>query len=151
MTISMGDMKIRAYYIEIFKKTKYTPSPIMLPFVSVVVLGLHSKVLKTSPHSKCRTTLKVLKTSLHSKCRTVRLHSMYSKLVYTQSVRLLVSQFILPPGQLAPQGLSQPRLACPPGGNLSRDILPPALVIFTPGGQAVQAGLSCPPPPPPPI
>ena len=39
-----------------------------------------------------------------------------------------VSQFILPPGQLAPQ-----------------DILPPALVILTPGGQAVQAGLSCPP------
>ena len=26
------------------------------------------------------------------------------------------------------------------------DILPPTLVIFTPGGQAVQAGLSCPPP-----
>ena len=58
-----------------------------------------------------------------------------------------VSQFILPPGQLAPRGASQPRLACPPGGKLSRDILPPALVILTPGGQAVQAGLSCPPPP----
>ena len=57
-----------------------------------------------------------------------------------------VSQFILPPGQLAPRGTSQPRLACPPGGKLSRDILPPTLVIFTPGGQAVQAGLSCPPP-----
>ena len=55
-----------------------------------------------------------------------------------------VSQFILPPGQLAPRGASQPRLACPPGGKLSRDILPPTLVIFTPGGQAVQAGLSCP-------
>ena len=57
-----------------------------------------------------------------------------------------VSQFILPPGQLAPRGASQPRLAYPPGGKLSRDILPPTLVIFTPGGQAVQAGLSCPPP-----
>ena len=57
-----------------------------------------------------------------------------------------VSQFILPPGQLAPRGASQPRLACPLGGKLSRDILPPTLVIFTPGGQAVQAGLSCPPP-----
>ena len=57
-----------------------------------------------------------------------------------------VSQFILPPGQLTPRGASQPRLACPPGGKLSRDILPPTLVIFTPGGQAVQAGLSCPPP-----
>ena len=34
----------------------------------------------------------------------------------------------------------------PGGGKLSRDILPPTLVIFTPGGQAVQAGLSCPPP-----
>ena len=45
-----------------------------------------------------------------------------------------VSQFILPPGQLAPQGASQPRLACPPGGKLSRDILPPALVILTPRG-----------------
>ena len=39
-----------------------------------------------------------------------------------------------------------PWTACPPGGKLSRDILPPALVILTPGGQAVQAGLSCPPP-----
>ena len=57
-----------------------------------------------------------------------------------------VSQFILPPGQVAPRGASQPRLPCPPGGKLSRDILPPTLVIFTPGGQAVQAGLSCPPP-----
>ena len=57
-----------------------------------------------------------------------------------------VSQFILPPGQLAPRGASQPQLACPPGGKLSQDILPPILVIFTPGGQAVQAGLSCPPP-----
>ena len=57
-----------------------------------------------------------------------------------------VSQFILPPGQLAPRGASQPRLAWPPGGKPSQDILPPTLVIFTPGGQAVQAGLSCPPP-----
>ena len=57
-----------------------------------------------------------------------------------------VSQVILPPGQLAPRGARQPRLACPPGGKLSRDILPPTLVIFTPGGQAVQAGLSCPQP-----
>ena len=57
-----------------------------------------------------------------------------------------LSQFILPPGQVAPRGASQPRLPCPPGGKLSREILPPTLVIFTPGGQAVQAGLSCPPP-----
>ena len=39
-----------------------------------------------------------------------------------------------------------PWTACPPGGKLSRDILTPALVILTPGGQAVQAGSSCPPP-----
>ena len=58
---------------------------------------------------------------------------------------LPVSQFILPPGQVAPRGASQPWLACPPGGNLSRDILPPTLVTFTPGGQHIPAGLSCPP------
>ena len=67
------------------------------------------------------------------------------KVMSNQSVNP-VSQFILPPGQLAPRGASQPRLAYPPGGKLSRDILPPALVILSPGGQAVQAGLSCPPP-----
>ena len=41
-----------------------------------------------------------------------------------------------------------PSLSCPLDslGKLSRDILPPTLVILTPGGQAVQAGLSCPPP-----
>ena len=62
------------------------------------------------------------------------------------SVALLpVSQFILPPGQVAPRGASQPWLACPPGGNLSRVILPPTLVTFTPGGQHIPAGLSCPP------
>ena len=43
-----------------------------------------------------------------------------------------------------PPGASQPWLACPPGGNLSRDILPPTLVTFTPGGQHIPAGLSCP-------
>ena len=48
--------------------------------------------------------------------------------------------------------LSCPMDSLPPGGQanhwgkLSRDILPPPLIIFTPGGQAVQAGLSCPPP-----
>ena len=56
-----------------------------------------------------------------------------------------VSQFILPPGQVAPRGASQPWTGCPPGGNLSRDILPPTLVIFTPGGWHILAGLSCPP------
>ena len=45
-----------------------------------------------------------------------------------------VSQFILPPGQAAP------------GGQPVPGYLAPNLVIFTPGGQAVQAGLSCPPP-----
>ena len=39
-----------------------------------------------------------------------------------------------------------PWTACPPGGNLPQDILPPTLVIFTPWGQAVKAGLSCPHP-----
>ena len=38
-----------------------------------------------------------------------------------------------------------PWTGCPPGGNLSRDILPPTLVTFTPGGQHIPAGLSCPP------
>ena len=52
----------------------------------------------------------------------------------------------LAPWTACPRGASQPRLAYPPGGKLSRDILPPTLVIFTPGGQAVQASLSCPPP-----
>ena len=58
-----------------------------------------------------------------------------------------VSQFILPPGQLAPRGGKPTAVSLPPppGGKLSQDILPPALVIFTPGGQAVQASLSCPP------
>ena len=56
-----------------------------------------------------------------------------------------VSQFILPPGQVAPRGASQPWTGCPPGGNVSRDILPPTLVIFTPGGRHIPAGLSCPP------
>ena len=58
-----------------------------------------------------------------------------------------VSQFILPTGQLAPRGASQPWLACPPGGKVSRDILPPALVIFTPGGASCPGRLSCPPRP----
>ena len=53
-----------------------------------------------------------------------------------------VSQFILPPGQLASRGASQP----PPGGQSVPGYLTPALVIFNPGGQAVLAGLSCPPP-----
>ena len=44
-----------------------------------------------------------------------------------------VSQFILPPGQLAPGG-KPTAVALPPGGKLSRDILPPTLVIFTPWG-----------------
>ena len=70
----------------------------------------------------------------------------YSYPASSQTQRGPVSQFILPPGQVAPRGASQPRLPCPPGGKLSRDILPPTLVIFTPGGQAVQASLSCPPP-----
>ena len=65
---------------------------------------------------------------------------------FKEALKFPVSQFILPPGQVAPRGASQPRLPCPPGGKLSRDILPPTLVIFNPGGQAVQAGLSCPPP-----
>ena len=58
-----------------------------------------------------------------------------------------MSQFILPPGQLDPRGGGGKLTAVglPPGGKLSRDILTPTLVIFTPGGQAVQAGLSCPP------
>ena len=58
---------------------------------------------------------------------------------------LPVSQFILPPGQVAPRGATQPWTGCPPGGNMSRDILPPTLVIFTPGGRHIPAGLSCPP------
>ena len=61
-------------------------------------------------------------------------------LLYLVSIFILqnilpVSKFILPPGQVHPRGASQPRLACPPGGNLSRVILPPTLVIFTPGGK----------------
>ena len=41
-----------------------------------------------------------------------------------------------PLDSLPPGGVSQPQLACHPGGKLSRDILPPALVIFTPGGAS---------------
>ena len=61
------------------------------------------------------------------------------------NLRWPVSQFILPPGQVAPRGASQPWTGCPPGGNMSRDILHPTLVIFTPGGRHIPAGLSCPP------
>ena len=45
-----------------------------------------------------------------------------------------------------PPRVKSTTVGLPPGGKLSRDILPPTLVIFTPGDQAVQAGLSCPPP-----
>ena len=72
--------------------------------------------------------------------------NLHTYITLTTACLLPVSQFILPPGQFAPQGAGQPRLACPPRGKLSKDILPPTLVIFTPGGQAVQVGLSCPPP-----
>ena len=68
------------------------------------------------------------------------------ELGHTTKIKLNpVSQFILPPGQVASRGASQPWTGCPPGGNLSRDILPPTLVIFTLGGQHIPAGLSCPP------
>ena len=56
-----------------------------------------------------------------------------------------VSQFILPPGQLAPREASQPWLAYPLGGKLSRDILPPALVILTPGGASCPGRFILPP------
>ena len=52
-----------------------------------------------------------------------------------------------PLDSLPPGGWGKITILClPPGGKLSRDILPPTLVIFTPRGQAVQAGLSCPRP-----
>ena len=64
-----------------------------------------------------------------------------------------VSQFILPPGQFAPNGWLAPRgatcpgisypppwLPSPLGGNISR------LVYLAPGGEVKPAGLSCPPP-----
>ena len=52
----------------------------------------------------------------------------------------------LAPWTACPPGGKPTAVSLPPGGKLSRDILPPTLVIFTPGGQAVQASLSCPPP-----
>ena len=67
--------------------------------------------------------------------------------VYATDSWMPVSQFILAPGQLAPRGTSQPRLACPPGSKLSRDILPPALVILTPGGASCPGRFILPPRP----
>ena len=51
-----------------------------------------------------------------------------------------VSQFILAPGQLGPQGLRYPRAAWPPGAKISRGILAPTLGILAPGGQDKPAG-----------
>ena len=48
----------------------------------------------------------------------------------------------LPP----PLGGKPTTVGLPPGGKLSQDILHPTLVIFSPGGYAVLASLSCPPP-----
>ena len=53
----------------------------------------------------------------------------------TRSSLIRCNSLSCPPGQLAPRG-----------DKLSQVILLSTLVIFTPGGQAVQAGLSCPPP-----
>ena len=47
-----------------------------------------------------------------------------------------VSQFILPHGQLAPRRASCPGISCPPRAHPD---------YLHPRGQAVQAGLSCPP------
>ena len=59
-----------------------------------------------------------------------------------------MSQFILPPGQLAPGGASQPRLAYPPGGKLSRDISPPPPPPpLTPGGASCPGRFILPPRP----
>ena len=41
-----------------------------------------------------------------------------------------------------PPGVKPTAVGFPPGGKLSRDILPPTLVIFTPGGQAVPGYLA---------
>ena len=51
----------------------------------------------------------------------------------------------LAPWTGCPPGGKPTMVGLPPGGNLSRDILPPTLVTFTPGGQHIPAGLSCPP------
>ena len=90
----------------------------------------------------------VAEVQLFKRCRNLSAGTVLQRCSCLSSVKtyLPVSQFILPPGQLASLGASKPRLAYPPGGKLSWDILPPTLVIFTLGGQAVQAGLSCPPP-----
>ena len=46
-----------------------------------------------------------------------------------------VSQFILPPGQLAPRGASQSRLACPPGASCPGISCPPPWLSSPPGGK----------------
>ena len=56
-----------------------------------------------------------------------------------------VYQFILTPGQLDPRGSRYPRVAWPPGGQISQGILTPTLGNFTPGGQDTPAGVSSPP------
>ena len=52
-------------------------------------------------------------------------------------VQLAVSQFILPPRQLAPRGASQPQLACPPpGGQAVPGYLTPCPGYLNPRGAS---------------
>ena len=56
-----------------------------------------------------------------------------------------VSQFILPPGQLAPRGASQPQLVCPPGGQAVPGYLTPRPGYLHPGGASCPGRFILPP------
>ena len=68
---------------------------------------------------------------------TVACQSTESYVVSTQKNCLNepVSQFILPPGQLAPWGASQPRLAYPRGASCPGISCPPPWLSSPPGGK----------------
>ena len=110
----------------------------------ILMLSWRTPCSQRAPTSHCVT-------QLHVKVRTTT-----SRLEPCQSANTVRFLDTFPHAAGVPVYLA-PWTACPPGGKptavnlppgekLSRDILPPTLVIFTPGGQAVQAGLSRTPP-----
>ena len=133
-----GKVRIRTKLLNPWRERKSKPTlgrtnttePVPLPMVQLVVIGIYQIWFFLYNYGHIFDEISKKKMGLTQE----RINR-----------RKPVSQFILPPGQVAPRGASQPWTGCPPGGNLSRDILPPTLVIFTPGGRHIPAGLSCPP------
>ena len=72
----------------------------------------------------------------HSNTMIERCHNIKGCCQMTvMSWRVQVSQFILPPGQLAPRGTSQPWLACPSGANCPGKSCPPPWLSSPPWGK----------------